>query len=151
MQRALELLEETVRKELEPAIGGMGFILIEARVIKAKKSSTVRVIIYNPQGTGVADCEAVSRRVYPILELVEELGDFSLEVSSPGIGREIKIDGEYEVFRGQGVSVLVTGESEWRKGVIDGVCERRLLLRIKGETVAIPLSDIKRARLAFIE
>lgn len=151
MQRALELLEQTVRNGIDPVISGMGFVPVETRVIKTKNSSTVRVIIFNSRGTGTADCEAVSRQIYPILEMIEELGDFSLEVSSPGIGRELKRLTEYEIFRGQGVSVLVTGDSEWTKGVIDRVDNDMLLLRVKDDTVRIPFHEIKRAKLAFID
>jgi ribosome maturation factor RimP len=151
VQRAMELLEETVRKEIEPVIAGMGFTLVEARVIKTRTSATVRVIIFGERGTGIGDCESVSRQIYPKLELVEDLGAFSLEVSSPGIGRELKSTKEYGIFHGQGLSVLLTGESEWRKGVIEGIEGESLVLKLKDEMVTLPFHEIKRAKLAFIE
>ena len=150
MPNAMTLLEETIRKELEPSIEAMGFYLVEARVVKTKGSAIVRAVIDSARGVGIEDCASVSRAVQPKLELLEELGNFSLEVSSPGIGREIKNRLEYAIFTGRGVAVLLNGRSEWINGVIDHAGEASLFLRVRKELLEIPFQEIKRTKLAFV-
>lgn len=56
--------------------------------------------------------------IKPRLELMEELGDFTLVCTSPGIDREIKDRSEYAIFKGRGVRVLFNNESDWVGGII---------------------------------
>ncbi len=151
MPNATRPLEETIRGEIAPLVNALGFTLIDVNVFRSKGVRSVRLIIFRPQGVGVEDCAAVSRSVHPRLELMSELGDCSLEVSSPGIGRLLKGPVEYEIFRGQGAAVLVEGESEWRKGLLDGVDDASLIIRSEGKTVKIPIDKIKRVKLAFVQ
>ncbi len=143
-------LADAVRDEITPLITALGFTLIDINVFRHKGACSVRLVIYRPSGVGIDDCAAVSRSIHPRLELMSELGDCSLEVSSPGIGRLLKGPAEYEIFRGRGAAVLLEGESEWRKGVIDRTDERALYLRSEGKTMELPLDTIKRVKLAFV-
>jgi ribosome maturation factor RimP len=140
-------LAEQVSAEIGPVIAAMGFDLVEAHVGAAKNQSLVSVIIYRKDGVGIDDCAAVSRNIYPRLELIENLGNFSLEVSSPGTDRVLKNRNEYDIFLGRMVSVLTNESNEWINGIIDHVNDDSVYLNKKGDVVSIRFDTIKKTRL----
>lgn len=152
MQKIADYLSEIVRSEIEPLITGLGLSLVEVKVVKSRGARKVQVVIYQSErGVSIKDCEAVARQLYPQLELINELGDFTLEVSSPGLGRELHDLRELALFKGQHLKLLLAGESEWLYGRIEEVQAEDLLLKVKGEMVSLPLTRIKRAKLANSE
>jgi ribosome maturation factor RimP len=142
-----KLLTEKVSKEIEPVMRALGFVPVEVHVGMIKGQSLVSIIIYRSGGVGVDDCAQVSKLVYPKLELIQDLGNFSLEVSSPGIGRIFKSREEYNIFRGKSVSILRQGRSEWINGIIDCVDEEAVFLKSKGKQLVIKFDAIKKTKL----
>lgn len=144
-------LQNTVRKEIEALIAGMGFALVELRIGRTRGLSHVSIVIYRSEGVGIDECAAVSRNVYPRLRLLEELKDISLEVTSPGIDRVFKDTCEYALFRGRGVRVLLSGTGEWTGGIIDRAERETLYLRNAGRVREIPFASIRKAKLDSAE
>jgi len=152
VQKIADYLTEIVRSEIEPLITGLGLKLVEVKVSKSRGATKIQIVIYQPErGVSLKDCENVSRHLYPQLELISELGDFTLEVSSPGLGRELHDQREFVIFKGQLLKVLLEGESEWVCGRIEEVQAENLFLKTRGEMISLPLRKIKRAKLANIE
>jgi len=144
-------LNDRVREEITPLVQALGFSLIDVNVFRGKGARSVKLVIYRPEGVGVEDCARVSRQVHPRLEIMDALGDCTLEVSSPGIGRRLKGPAEYHIFRGRGAAVLVEDESEWRQGLIDHAGDVSLFLKREGAIVEIPYEQIKQVKLVFIK
>ena len=142
-------LIEAIGKEVKPLIEAMDFIPLEIKAGKTKDQTIVSIVIYRVSGVGVYDCVAVSKNIYPRLEMIDMLGNFKLEISSPGIGRVLKQRAEYKIFKGRPVAVLLLYASEWKRGIIDHVNEESLFLSIKGKMVEIKFCDIKRSKLDF--
>ena len=94
--------KEKILNDLKPIISGMGFEIVELKIGRAKKETHITVIIYKPDGVGINDCTAVSKTIYPRLEFFEELENFILKVTSPGIDRVFKNPGEYKIFGKKG-------------------------------------------------
>ena len=144
-----EVFEKNVREAVEPVLAALGFSLVELAVGRRKGSTRVSIVIYRKEGVGVDDCAAVSQAVLPRLETVPEAQDVSLEVSSPGTERSLRSPSEYTVFAGRGVRILSGDETEWRRGIIDGVEEGTLWLREGKERHGFALAGIRRARLDY--
>ncbi len=142
-----EFVNETVRKEVEPILKGMGFSLVELAIARLKGGTRVGIVIYGPSGVGVEDCSEVSRLLFPRLETIEGLSDVSLEVSSPGIERALKSPGEYPIFQGRGIRILVEGETEWIGGTLEKAENGVLALRTEGRHAEFAFSSIRKARL----
>lgn len=144
-------LIETISKEVKPVIEAMDIIPVEIRAGKAKNYTNISIIIHKASGVSVADCAAVSKNIYPRLEMIDELGDFRLEISSPGTGRILKERAEYNIFKGRPVAVLLHNASEWKNGIIDHVNKESLFLSVNGKMIKINFSDIKRTKLDFLK
>ncbi len=146
------VIAQKVKKKTMPIIERMGYRLFDVE-FKPERGWVLRIIIDREGGITVGDCEEVSRRLSPILD-VEDIIPFSytLEVSSPGINRELEKPDHYLFFRGRLARIIlrepVSGKREIT-GYIEEVRESIITIREKegGETLHIPFSLIARGRL----
>jgi ribosome maturation factor RimP len=112
----------------------------------------LRVDIRNPQqDTGLDDCERMSRALEATLDTTEIIPDaYVLEVSSPGISRQLTTDREFISFKGFSVIVQTSppyeGQQEW-SGQLIRRDETAVYLNQKGRVVQIPRSLITRVQL----
>ena len=140
-------LDEQLRNEVEPIVSGMGFSLVELRHNRSRKQNHITLVVYRPEGVGVNDCAAISKNLYPRLELIEGLENLRFQVSSPGLDRVLKSEREYTIFAGRGVRVMLHGQKEWIRGKIEGVQEGVLSLDEDGKMKKIKIADIRKAKL----
>jgi ribosome maturation factor RimP len=112
----------------------------------------LRVDIRNPeQDTGLDDCERMSRALEISLDTSEIVLDaYVLEVSSPGISRQLVTDREFISFKGFPV-IISTSQPHDGKQELAGQLIRRdettVYLNQKGRVVEIPRDLITRVQL----
>ena len=106
-------------------------------------------------GIGHADCERVSQQLSVILDvedLIEGPG-YILEVSSPGLDRELKKPADFERFAGRLAKISTTepiGDAKFFEGRLKGVSEGKVRMELKGREpriVELPLQSIRKANL----
>ncbi|PMB16403.1 ribosome maturation factor RimP [Fischerella thermalis CCMEE 5205] len=138
-------LATPVAKELELEIVGVVFHTNQ-------RPPVLRVDIRNPhQDTGLDDCERMSRALEATLDAAEVIPDtYVLEVSSPGISRQLTTDREFISFKGFPVIVSTSppyeGQQEWT-GQLIRRDETSVYLNQKGRAIAIPLTQVTKVRL----
>jgi len=151
----LEIIER-VKELLEPILEEKDFKLVDVEMTKEGKP-TLRIYIYNPEGTSIGDCEFVSRRIGALLD-VEDLIPYSyiLEVSSPGLNRKIKNPHEYDIFKGRKIKIVTTQPIEENsantvfKGKLLGLENDNVKIEKEtGEEIKLPLEKISKAQLEF--
>ncbi len=97
---------DTVKKIAEPIVKECGLELWDVEFKKEGSEYFLRVYVDRPEGVWVSDCEAVSRKLDPILDeldLIERSYDF--EVLSAGLVRELKTVDHINRYIGKPVSV----------------------------------------------
>ena len=88
-----------VWKLAQPIAEGLGLTVWDVRFVKEGALWYLRIFIDKPEGVGIEDCEAMSRAVNgPLDELDPTDGSYCLEVSSPGINRELTRPEHFEAF-----------------------------------------------------
>jgi ribosome maturation factor RimP len=95
-------LESLVAGILE---GEKSYFLVEVRI---KPTNNIKVFIDGDQGVSIEKCVGVNRKLYKLIEeqaLYPE-GDFSLEVSSPGLDEPLKLHRQYLKNIGRNVEVV---------------------------------------------
>jgi ribosome maturation factor RimP len=102
-----------------------------------------------------ADCERVSQQLSVILdveELVEGPG-YILEVSSPGLNRELKKPADFERFAGRLAKISTTepiGDAKFFEGRLKGFTQGKVRMELKGReprVVELPIEAIRKANL----
>ena len=131
-----------------PVVAGMGYELVDLQV--SNRGGLLRLFIDKPGGIGLEDCAAVSRQLSRVLE-VEGVEYDRLEVSSPGLDRPLRKAQDFARFAGQKADVRMrTPDASGRRrfvGVLRGENGGRVSLELEGQTVALAIEDIDRARL----
>ncbi|MBN2736347.1 MAG: hypothetical protein JXR70_05155 [Spirochaetales bacterium] len=140
-------LEKKVFADINPIIEAMDFHLIDLKIGRRKGIVDIHIVIFSSSGISIGDCSSVSKGIYPRLELFEELEKFSLSVASTGLNWQIKRSREYPFYIGKALRILLPGASEWIKGELQGVNQENLIILTAGESRALKISDIKKAKL----
>jgi len=84
---------QVVRAFAEPLANELGYILWDVEFVKEGAQRILRITIDSEEGIGVDDCEKMHRAIDPILDEEDPIDvSYCLEVSSPGIERELRTD-----------------------------------------------------------
>ena len=139
-----------LRELIEPAVTALGFELVGVEFIHGK-SGLLRVYIDHPEGISVDDCQAVSHQVSGVLDVEDPIrGQYTLEVSSPGLDRPLFRERDFERFAGNQVDIRLLAPVNGRrkfKGVLGGLRDGQVVLQMDDEELVVALDEIDRARL----
>lgn len=148
-------MREALMRLLEPEVAALGCELVELEFHPHRGGGLLRLYIDRlggaADGVTVEDCEAVSRRVSATLDVADPIaGEYTLEVSSPGLDRPLRTRAHFERFVGSRLKVesLVprAGRRRWT-GQLVAVGATGIELEVDGVPVALELNEIKTARL----
>lgn len=93
-----------------------GVEFVRSEIIGSKRNPTFRVYIDKPEGVTLDDCSVVSHAIEAVLEADDFISQaYVLEVSSPGLERELYSLADFERFAGHKAKVRLTEEHEGRK------------------------------------
>ncbi|MGC8852852.1 MAG: ribosome maturation factor RimP [Hydrogenobacter sp.] len=143
---------QKVKELVEPIVKSMGFRLFDVE-FKPERGWVLRVILDKEGGITISDCEEVSKRLSALLDVEDIIPtSYILEVSSPGLTRELTKAEHYEFFKGRLIRVILRSPLEGKrelKGYISDVKEGILHLKDKerGQLLHIPISAIAKANL----
>ena len=132
---------------LETTVIGMGYEL--AGVERPAGGRLLRVYIDKPGGVNVDDCAAVSHHLNRVLT-VENVSYDRLEVSSPGLDRLLKKEGDFARFTGQKARLKMRVPVEGRRnftGVLRESGAGKVQLEVDGRVLSFELADMETARL----
>lgn len=135
---------------LGPTIEALGYELVCIELVRAK-SATVRIFIDKDGGVDLSDCEKVSTQVSGIMDVEDPIsGNYSLEVSSPGLDRPLVSVEHFKKYMGKPAKVqLERAIDGMRKfsGEISQVDENVITFLVDGNPVEVSFDQIARARL----
>lgn len=145
---------EKIRSLTEAVLDGSDMFIVN---IKIKPVNNIKLFIDADSGLSISKSAEVNRKLYKLIE-AEQLfpdGDFSLEVSSPGVDEPLVSKRQY--LKNIGRTVLITPtDGKDVLGVLKEVKSDHLVVEVKQakkkETimVEIPLSDIKKIVVQII-
>jgi ribosome maturation factor RimP len=146
-------LEGLVNQVIE---GIEGLFLVEIRI---KPANNIKVFIDGDQGVSIDKCVSVNRKMYKLIEEQELYadGNFSLEVSSPGLDEPLKLKRQYHKNLNRNVEVTLLDGTK-TEGALKEVTEDQIMVEEtrgknkKKETVShtIPFDNIKTTKVQVI-
>ncbi len=111
-------VRETVREAIEPTVTGMGYDIWDIQYSKVGADYTLEITIDKAGGITIDDCEAVHRAIDPIIDECDPVeGFYYLQVSSPGIERELRTDDHLARSVGERVEAKLFSPVDGRKSV----------------------------------
>ena len=112
-------ISDKVEALARPVVEEEGCKLWSVEYIKEAGTLYLRIFIDKDGGVGIADCEAISRRLDPILDEADPIPEsYVFEVGSAGAERELKRPSDFEQFIGSDVEVKLYQPYEGRKTLV---------------------------------
>jgi ribosome maturation factor RimP len=139
----MALIEEAVA----PVVGGHGLELVDLEWRGLRPRGVLRLYVDKAGGIGIAECERLSRELGDVLDAAAVIeGGYDLEVSSPGLDRQLKKEREYRWAVGKQIRCWFAGGSE-TGGRLTEVTSERLVLDRNGERIEVARATVTKARL----
>ena len=148
-------IKEIVREAIEPTVTELGYRIWDVTYSKIGADYHLEVTIDSEAGINIEDCEKVHRAIDPILDEVDPIeGFYYLDVSSPGLERELRTDEHITASIGQRVEAKLFAPKDGRKSVVGTLTsyEDGVVTVTEGDTpIALVKSDIARLTTLFFE
>ncbi len=146
--------EQKTEALLLPIMERTGFELVDVEYVKEGSNYYLRAYIDKEGGITIDDCETVSRELSDLLDAEDFIPEaYFLEVSSPGLGRQLKKDKDFARSIGEDVEVKLYKPLNKQKefeGELVSFDEENIVLGIsEDETLTIPRAGIAMIKLAI--
>lgn len=137
----------TVRGLVSPVAESMGYYIWDVEFVKEGADKYLRITIDNEDGITIEDCEKFHRAIDPILDETDPISEaYILEVSSPGIERELKCDEHIYACTDWDVEVRLYAPKDGVKqfrGVLLGLNDAdEIVISQNGTEVAFKKTDV---------
>jgi ribosome maturation factor RimP len=150
---------------LDPVAETVGYEIVRLRLMGGAEQRRLQIMAERPlqeDGSGgdmnVEDCARLSRAVSEILDAADPItGEYTLEVSSPGIDRPLTRLKDFDDYAGLEARIELDRVAEGRKrfkGELAGIEDDQVGLNIEGEddvTVYFPFEWIIDAKLVLTD
>lgn len=149
-----ETYEQRTCELIMPVIEENQFELVDVEYVKEGSSWYLRAYIDKPGGITIDDCETVSRYLSDRLDAEDFIDDaYILEVSSPGLGRPLKKDKDFQRSIGSEIEVrlykAVDHEKEFT-GILKSFDKDTFCLELEdGQEKTFNRNEVALARLAL--
>ncbi|MBO6245131.1 MAG: ribosome maturation factor RimP [Anaerovibrio sp.] len=141
-----KLIEDTVEKIVEELLEGTHIELVAVEYVR-EKDWYLRVFIDKEGGIELDDCQELSGRLGDILDEKDVIkGAYMLEVSSPGLDRELKKEKDFRREQGKKVDVSLYAAVDGSKvlvGVLNGYDGDNMTI----DEQVIPMDNVAQVRL----
>lgn len=126
-----------VRAIAEPLAESLGYFIWDVEYVREGAQWYLRITIDSEEGIDINDCEKMHRAIDPLLDEADPIEDaYTLEVSSPGIERDLKNDMQIEACEGWDVEIKLYAPidgSKLYRGILLGLTEEgNVAIRMEG-------------------
>ena len=140
---------EQIRELLEPLLEGTDMFIVSVRI---KPTNNIKVFLDADSGLSIDKSAKTNRKLYALIEEKQLFpdGDFSLEVSSPGVDEPLTSERQYRKNIGRTVAVSPMTDEPEKIGLLKDVTEGGIVLEMRVgkkkeiETLEMPFEEIKK-------
>ena len=117
-KKSRKQIEQAVKNLVETEIANLGYELWDVEYYHDGTEWLLEITIDKPEtGISLDDCEKVTRAVNPVIDAADPVEDsYSLAVSSPGLGRELKNGRHFAKYINREVTVKLFAKNETAGG-----------------------------------
>jgi ribosome maturation factor RimP len=137
---------------LRPIVEQLGCELWGHQYFQQGRYSTLRVYIENPiGGVTVEDCQRISSQIGAVLDVENPItGQYSLEVSSPGLDRPLFTQEQYERFLSHRIQLRLHSPVENRRnftGILQAISTDSITMNVDGTEYQLSFEAIEKANV----
>ena len=143
--------EQQLTDMLDATVEALGFELWGVEYLSQGRHSVLRIYIESDKGITVDDCAAVSAQVGSVLDVEDPItGEYTLEVSSPGVDRLLFKLEQYADYVGEMVELRLRSAFEGRrnfKGTLTGIEGEDVVVQVDDHEYLLPHGAVEKARV----
>ncbi|MBO8462996.1 MAG: ribosome maturation factor RimP [Firmicutes bacterium] len=146
-------IELRTEQLVQPIVDENHFELVDVEYVKEGANWYLRVYADKEGGINIDDCVLLSRALEAKLDEEDFIEDaYILEVSSPGLGRPLKKDKDFERSLGKDIEIKlyrpIEKQKEW-EGTLVSYDTESITVRLEEKEMTIARNDIALVRLAL--
>jgi len=139
--------EERIEGTVAPVVRQHGLTLVDLEWRGDRRRGILRIYVDKAGGVGIDECSRLSREIGDLIDAEGVIDHaYDLEVSSPGLDRQLRKDREFQWALGKPVRCWLAGGAE-HHGRLTEVAPERLVLDRDGERVELARDVVTKARL----
>lgn len=143
--------QELLQEMITPIIASLGCELWGLEYLTQGRYTTLRIFIDAANGVSLEDCEKVSRQISAVMDVEDPIqGEYTLEVSSPGMDRPLYTFAHYARYVGETVNIRLRMARDGRrrfKGEILGVENNEVRVVVEGKEFVFAVDAIDKANI----
>ena len=147
-------IASVVREIVTPVADEMGFFIWDVEFVKEGADKYLRITLDNEEGININDCETFHRAIDPLLDEADPISEaYILEVSSPGIERELKYPEHIDACEGWDVEVKLyapkNGAKQFRGVLVGYDAQGNIVIENGGESIAFKPEEVAKISTYF--
>tara|TARA_B110000444_G_scaffold252371_1_gene281603 strand:- start:638 stop:1096 length:459 start_codon:yes stop_codon:yes gene_type:complete len=147
--------EQQLQLLIEPSIEAMGFELWGLEYLSQGRHTLLRIFIESNSGVTVDSCAEISRHLSSIFDVEDPVaGEYTLEVSSPGIDRPLFKLEQYSGYIGEGIEVKLRTAFDGRRkfnGTLKSLEAEDVVVQVDDHEYLLPFNAIDKAQIKLRE
>ncbi len=155
VDRMKKSIKETVREAILQTVTELGYRIWDVTYSKVGADYHLEITIDSDAGINIEDCEKVHRAIDPILDEADPIENFYyLEVSSPGVERELRTDEHIKLSVGMRAEAKLFTQKDGRRqiiGVIKDYDGEVLTLTEETGDITLAKNEIAKLRTIYFE
>ncbi len=151
MVMQMRKVETSLSDRLAALVTAMGYEFVGCELANQGRGSVLRIYIDQNEGITLADCTKVSHQISAMLDVEDPIqGEYSLEISSPGLKRPLFELAQFAKVIGQTVKVRMASPLNGQRnfvGILQKVDNADISILVGTNEVALPFAGIDKANL----
>ena len=148
-------IKETVRDAVSETITGLGYEIWDITYAKVGADYHLEITIDSPSGINIEDCEKVHRAIDPILDECDPIeGFYYLDVSSPGVERELRTEQHISRSVGEKVRAKLFAQKDGKRvivGILSAFEDGKLTISEESGDIILTPAEISKLTTVFFE
>jgi ribosome maturation factor RimP len=143
--------QELLQEMIAPIVTSLGCELWGLEYLTQGRYTTLRIFIDAANGVSLEDCEKVSRQISAVMDVEDPIqGEYTLEVSSPGMDRPLYTFAHYARYVGETINMRLRMARDGRrrfKGEILKAENNEVLIAVEGKEYLFAVDAIDKANI----
>ena len=147
-------IASVVKELVTPTADEMGYYLWDVEFVKEGADKYLRITLDNEDGITIEDCEKFHRAIDPLLDEADPIEEaYYLEVSSPGIERELRTQVHIDACEGWDVEIKlyapIDGVKSFRGVLLASSENGDIRIEADGKTLEFPRASVAKINTYF--
>lgn len=149
----MQKIEDKVFDLINESVQNMNLSIYDIEYVKEGSNWYLRIYIDKEGIVDINDCETVSRLIDPMLDDANIIKSaYCLEVSSPGIERNLRKQEHFDRYKGEEIEVALFKAFEKQKvltGILQNADDKSLTIKVEDKDITLNRKDISKVKLIY--